>query len=141
MTLVRFYVLSDSSVRARERFVCKLANRSLKEGARTYIHVADPADCQRLDELLWTFSDQSFIPHEICGDSPESDCPVTIGCDREPGDDYQVLINLAQEVPHFFSRFEKTMEVIDTHETVKEAGRQRYKFYKDRGYPLESHPV
>lgn len=141
MTLVRFYLLNDSTPGSRERFACRLADRGMREGLRTYINVNERLDCRRLDELLWTFSDQSFVPHVILGEDPEQDCAVGIGCDQEPGEDYQVLINLADDVPHFFSRFDKTLEIIDGQEAVKSAGRTRYRFYQDRGYPLKSHPV
>ncbi len=141
MTLVRFYILNDSAPGTRERFACRLADRGMREGLRTYINVNDAADCRRLDELLWTFSDQSFVPHAVADDGTETDCAVAIGCDREPTQDFQVLVNLANEVPHFFSRFDKTMEIIDGREAVKAAGRERYRFYQDRGYPLESHPI
>lgn len=141
MTLVRFYILNDGTPGSRERFACRLAERGMREGMRTFINVNERPDCRRIDELLWTYNDQSFVPHAILGDDPDHDCAVGIGCGQEPGQDYQVLINLADDVPHFFSRFEKTLEIIDGQDAVKQAGRERYRFYQDRGYPLKSHPV
>lgn len=139
MTLVRFYILSDTHAAARERFACKLAAKGCQAGIKTYLNMPDTHACSRIDELLWTFSDRSFVPHEICTDSATPQCPIGIGHGLEPASDFKVLINLAADVPHFFSRFEKTLEIIDTQDEVKAAGRSRYAFYKDRGYPLDEH--
>lgn len=141
MTLIRFYVLADDNPSARERLACKLAAKGYREGIKTYLNMADASACQRINELLWTFQDQSFVPHEICSATQETKCAVGIGHDLEPDSDFRVLINLADEVPHFFSRFDKTLEIIDGREQTRIAGRSRYAFYKDRGYPLEKHPL
>lgn len=141
MTLVRFYILPDAHRSARERFACRLVARGFKAGLKTYLNMADENACREIDELLWTFSDQSFIPHEICTGSGRPECAVGIGHGCEPAADYSILINMADDVPHFFSRFEKAFEIIDDREETKVAGRSRYAFYKDRGYPLENHPM
>ena len=141
MTLIRFYILADSHPSAREKFACRLAARGFRQGIKTYLNMPDSAACKRLDELLWTFNDQSFVPHEINKDGDDARCIISIGHDLEPADDFQVLINLAADVPHFFSRFEKTFEIIDGREDNKAAGRSRWSFYKDRGYPLENTQV
>ncbi len=141
MTLVRFYVLNDDSPWARDRVACQLAARGYQQGIRTYINLPDLAACRRLDEMLWTFRDQSFIPHAVCEAESDNDCVVGLGCNLEPADNFRVLINLGNEVPHFFSRFDKTLEIIDGREETRLAGRQRWCFYKDRGYPLEKHDL
>ncbi|NNF51153.1 MAG: DNA polymerase III subunit chi [Gammaproteobacteria bacterium] len=141
MTLVRFYILEDSHPAAREKFACRLAVKGFNAGVKTFFNMPDARACQRLDELLWTFSDQSFVPHEISTDSESAGCIIAIGHDIEPASDFEVLINMAPDVPHFFSRFQKTFEIIDGHEDNKAQGRSRWSFYKDRGYPLENIPV
>lgn len=141
MTLVRFYILPEDHPSARERFACRLAAKGFQAGIKTFINMADSMACRRLDELLWTFQDQSFLPHEICTDGGPGDCLIGIGHGIEPAEDCTVLINLADEVPHFFSRFDKTLEIIDNVADTKAQGRVRYAFYKDRGYPLETHPL
>jgi DNA polymerase-3 subunit chi len=50
-----------------------------------------------------------------------------------------LLINLSSEQPMFFSQFERVAEFINDNETTKAQGRERYQFYKERGYELESH--
>ena len=64
-----------------------------------------------------------------------------LGWGEDPGSENDVLINLASEVPMFFSRFDRVSEIVDADPQVRELGRQRYRFYRDRGYPLESHQI
>ncbi len=135
MTRVDFYIVEKPG---DDRFgvACRLAQKAYEAGQRAHLHVADAAQATRLDELLWTFRQGSFIPHAVAG-SPEAEAaPLVIGHGGEPDAPYQLLFNLAGDVPPFFSRFERVIEVIgDTPQEVSE-GRERYRFYRDRGYPL-----
>ncbi len=146
MTRVDFYILADSSPRARDIFACRLVEKAYNLGHGVYIHAADASQAQALDKLLWTFKQNSFLPHGLEGESPDPQVPVIIGHQprlEDPGQSQQrpVLVNLAPEVPLFFSSFERVAEIVDQSETHKTAGRQRYRFYRDRGYSLESHNI
>ncbi len=141
MTRIGFYVLSEAQPLARLHFACRLVAISYGEGLRTFINAPDPATCTRMDELLWTYRDQSFVPHEICSNGTGGDSPVVIGHDTEPSGDFRFLLNLADEVPHFFSRFERAAEVVDASPKTRELGRHRFRFYRDRGYPIETHNI
>ncbi|MES9977893.1 MAG: DNA polymerase III subunit chi, partial [Candidatus Thiodiazotropha sp. 6PLUC5] len=66
---------------------------------------------------------------------------VIITHQQDAGAEKDVLINLSQEVPNFFSRFERVAEVIDQEPPVVTAGRERFRFYRDRGYPLKKHDI
>lgn len=93
-----------------------------------------------MDALIWTYNPASFIPHEIWGGQPEAPhCDVLIGTQAPPDSHHQVLINLATETPEFFSSFERLLEIVDP--AHPEPSRQRYQYYKDRGYPLETHKI
>jgi DNA polymerase-3 subunit chi len=145
MTRVDFYLL-ESSKTGREQFACRLAEKAYKLGNRVYIHSRDPKQSNELDKLLWTFSQDSFVPHAIDTDCPDPNAAVLIGSTPELADSNhdqsrQVLINLAQDVPLFFSSFERVAEVVDQSQQNKDAGRDRYRFYRDRGYSLENHKI
>jgi len=139
VTRVDFYVLADRRPLARERIVCRLAEKAYGQQQRLYVHAQAAAQVEALDGLLWTFRQQSFIPHGrlSSGDSE----PVLLGHDGEPPHDYALLINLAPEVPLFFSRFERVIEVIDGTPERRAQGRERFRFYKDRGYSLQTHKL
>lgn len=96
-----------------------------------------------LDDLLWTFRDGSFIPHTLA--SASNDDPVVVGFDTSadacPGTHNDVLINLALEVPSFFSRFDRVAEIVDQDEESRSSARTRYRYYQDRGYQLSTHEL
>lgn len=142
MTRIDFYSLEDGSGGDRFLLTCRLAERiHLGERLRIYIHVADRAQAQHLDRLLWTYKEQSFLPHGLVGQTEEDLTPILIGHDAEPGGEDQVLINLAPEVPTFFSRFERLCEPVDLEPAVRDAGRERFRYYRDRGYELHHHRI
>jgi len=141
MTRIDFYVLTSSEIDARLGVVCKLIDKATARGQRVFVHSDDEALLKTLDESLWHFKPDRFIAHRlVTGDEPYGDDieAVTLSC-SEPTRTDAVLINLASTVPVFFSRFERTLEVVNQEESVRLTGRTRYRFYQERGYPLQHH--
>ncbi|HHM04802.1 MAG TPA: DNA polymerase III subunit chi [Gammaproteobacteria bacterium] len=141
MTQVDFYVLDSGAAAAREQLACRLADKACRRNLRVYIHTATREDATRMDDLLWTFRPGSFVPHELARPGAEPAAPVLIGHGDDPGDEHGVLINLDQTVPPFFSRFERVAEVVDGSPQGKQNARERFRFYRDRGYALSTHHV
>jgi DNA polymerase-3 subunit chi len=140
MTRVDFYVLGDGAGSSPEVLACKLTEKAYKLGHRIYIHTASPEQAARLDDLLWTFRAGSFVPHALCPDVEADDpAPVWIGCDAAPQRLDDVMVNLAPEVPAFFSRFERVAELVGGSHEDKQSARVRFRFYRDRGYELQTH--
>ena len=138
MTKVDFYILAAG---AREHTACKLAEKAWNLGHRVYIHTAGADQSRHMDALLWTFREGSFLPHEQYQAGNDCDSPILIGNDEAPDTDSDVLINLAHDVPLFFSRFLRVAEVIGPDNDAKRSGRERFRFYRDRGYPLDTHEL
>ena len=107
---------------------------------RIHIQLSDPVLAEHLDRLLWTYDDQSFLPHGRLGQTDPELTPILIGATPLDNQD-QVLINLDPDVPPGFSRFERLCEPLDLDPTVTAAGRERYRYYRDRGYPLHHHQI
>jgi DNA polymerase III subunit chi len=139
MTRVDFYLLASAEERSRQRFACRLARKAHGMGHRVHIHTADADATREMDQLLWTFEDTAFLPHGTDVNDPDS--PVTVHESAAPGDRCDVLINLAPEVPEFFGRFERIADVVGGDAAAKARGRERYRFFKERGYPLEHHDI
>lgn len=139
MTRVDFYVLPDTTVRGRELFACRLADTAYRRGQRVYLYAQSPDQAGGLDTLLWTFQAGSFIPHARWPSEPGAQAAVLIGHDGVPDDAHEVLINLSDGVPGFFSRFERVAEVVNQDPAVKQAGREKFRYYRDRGYALQTH--
>jgi len=141
MTRVDFYLINDASDGRQDAAVCKLAHKAFRLGHRIYILTADHEHAQRLDRLLWIFSAGSFIPHALSSDSCLADMPVLIGYDEPPAVHEDVLIQLAPQVPESFSRFRRVAEVVSGADELKALARERFRFYRDRGYALQTHNI
>lgn len=141
MTHVSFYILTDEQADAQLRFACRLAEKAHGEGHRLYLRVDDAQTGEQLDKLLWTFRQGSFVPHALLSNLAAKDdpTPVVIGSGEPPLQLDGVMVNLGSDVPGFFSRFERTLEVVAP--AQRAAARQRYRFYQDRGYPLQTHQI
>jgi|TARA_Y100000310_G_scaffold286082_1_gene309983 DNA polymerase-3 subunit chi len=137
MTQVDFYQI-DSDETALY-FACRLIERIYRQGLKVYVHAESKQQAQQLDDLLWTFRADRFIPHSIHGDSKVA--PIQIGYDQDPDCDKEVLVNLGATVPSFFSQFDRVTEVVPKDEGKREATRNNYKFYQERGYPLRYHNI
>jgi len=141
MTRVDFYLLDQATEGGRDAAVCKLAHKAFRLGHRIYILTANHESAQRLDRLLWTFSAGSFIPHGLPGQTANADLPVLVGQEEPPAAFEDVLITLAPEVPECFSRFQRVAEVVGGGEDDKTLARGRFRFYRDRGYTLQTHKI
>lgn len=136
MTRIDFYILQDVNLAAQYRFACRLAAKALGSGQPVVLHAADEPSAREVDEMLWHYPDRRFVPHALAGDPAADRSPVLITWE-EPAAFDGVLFNLTPEVPHFFNRFQRVVEVVV--EENREAGRDRYRFYRHRGYPLYDH--
>ncbi len=146
MTQVDFYILGHQSSRTLELMVCRLCAKALEADMYVYINTRDAQQAAQLDELLWSFKAESFLPHQnlLTDNSLSEICKIPIIInkgDQIPDGYHQLLINLSSDIPHFFSRFERVAELVDKDENEKQLGRERYRFYRERGYLLKKYDL
>ena len=144
MTRIDFYIIEEGSEKATETFICRLTEKAWLQNNAVYIHTMDEPHSSKYDELLWTFNEASFIPHQLdATELGKNDKAVLIGhqSTADITHHHDVLINLNHEAPSFFSQFDRVAEIITNDETSKVKGRERYQFYRDRGYALETHKM
>ena len=144
MTRVDFYILEQATTEALLTLACRIAEKAVLSELEVLINTQSDADSRRLDELLWTFSQGSFLPHRLLAgaDEPDQGEPIWIGAGDEPRDGrWDLLINLATDVPVFFSRFSRVAELVGAETHSRAAGRERFRYYRDRGYELRTHHV
>lgn len=133
MTRVDFH----SKVPNKLLYACRLVRKARAADLKVVVYLQDAQQLRALDEALWTFSEQDFLPHVVAGDELAAQTPVILtdnAADALPH--HQILINLSQQTPEHFARFERLFEVVSTDEEDLMAGRERYKQYQQRGYPL-----
>ena len=140
---VDFYPLGEPDRRARLVTACRLAEKAYDQGLRVAVRTASAAETAEFDELLWTFSDRSFVPHVVW--PTESDVvaapPVVVGSSSLPASHRDVLINLAPDAPADFSAYARICEVVGGDEDARKAGRLRWRTYRDAGCVPEAHPL
>ncbi len=141
MTRVDFYLLNDTAA-DKQQFACRLADKAYRLGHHSYILATGADEAAALDELLWTFAAASFVPHAVYRtDAAAPDQAVLIGHTPPPDTCHQVLISLSPQVPEFFSRFSRVAEIVGATDDEKASARERFRFYRERGYSLETHNI
>ncbi len=139
MTRVDFYILPETTKRTTDQVLCSLTGKAWKRGNRVYIHTDSPDRSARLDNLLWTFNDTSFLPHGVVNKTEMENTPVLIGHEDPPEDLHDIMINMTNTVPLFFGRFDRLIEIVDQAAEERAQARDRYRFYQERGYTLNTH--
>lgn len=139
MTQIDFHINATDKL----AYACRLARKGYGAGARMVFHSNDAAWLARFDRELWTFSALDFVPHCLARDPLAAETPIVLatGDDAESTPHHDVIVNVDRTTPETFSRFERMIEVVDSSEDDLEAARQRYKFYRERGYPLTRHDL
>jgi DNA polymerase-3 subunit chi len=141
MTQVDFYILKPQASGDRYALACRIAEKAWQQGHRVLIHTASAEEARHVDRLLWTLHDRSFVPHGLLGAADPQLNPVLITAGQDDGAEHDVLINLDAEVPGYFSRFSRVAECVDHDAASRAASRARFRFYRDRGYPLQTHDI
>jgi DNA polymerase-3 subunit chi len=139
---VDFYVLAGEDARVRLKYACRITEQAALAGARVFVWTDDAAELERFDELLWTFADRSFVPHEIFSDVRQwNDTPVLLGGGALPPQPYDLLLNLGAVVPSGALQASRVVEIIDADEARRVAGRLRFRAYRAAGLNPETHHV
>lgn len=136
MQRVDFYVIDSQASRSRHDFACRLSEKAFRQGQRVYILVNSAQEQSEINELLWTFRDDSFVPH---GDH-ESAHGATVST-GEAEDCRGLLINLSDRVPECAQRFERIAEVVISEPAVQSNSRNHFRFYREQGYDLHNHKI
>lgn len=132
MKRIDFYILPDADEATRLTYACRLAAKAWRAGHRIYLHCRDERQCAALDERLWSFAAASFVPHQPASAGP--DAPLLLACGADAGGAQDLLINLDSRVPAFFERFARIAEVVNQDPQTRQALRDSYRFYRQRGY-------
>ena len=137
MTEITFYTFADSPLDVARRVAAKAHG----QGKQVMIYAPDAAVADSIDRLLWTTPALGFVPHCRDSDALAGETPVLIGTDPDALGSADVMINLHPEQPPAFARFERLVEIIGQDDASRERGRERYRFYRDRGYAIQHHKL
>lgn len=143
MTAVRidFYVLEADATDGRLRLACKIIDRAYRSGHTAYLWARDDHETNLLDDLLWTFSQNSFVPHSRNNHNSDLTTPVHIGHHPPQSGSAEVVVSVADRPVEDYSNFLRIAEVVGFGEAEKQSGRSRFKFYRNQGLELETHRI
>ncbi|HZZ09511.1 MAG TPA: DNA polymerase III subunit chi [Paraburkholderia sp.] len=119
-------------------YACRLIRKAYQAGQPTIV-LAEPERLREFDEQLWTFSPLDFVPHCMAGTPLAAQTPIVLASSLDDVPHHQVLLNLGATVPPQFARFERLLEVVGNAHEELITGRERYRFYRDRGYALNNY--
>lgn len=137
MTEILFYTHVEDKLQT----ACQLSAKALTRRMRVLILTADAALTDKVSKLLWSAPSIGFYPHCRASDKLASVTPIIVDHVAEPLPHDQVLINLLPETPPVFSRFQRLIEIVSQDEEDRAAARERYRFYRDRGYEITTHQL
>ena len=139
---VDFYVLSSAAAKQRWTFACRLAEKAYLRDLRVVILNDTLSDAQALDDLLWTFNDRSFVPHQLCTADQASDGTTAVQLSVEPvAPAADLLVNLAARLPAHWERYPRIAEIIDADAERRRLGRERFKTYRDLKLTPQTHQL
>jgi DNA polymerase-3 subunit chi len=138
VTQIDFYVQVDD----KHETVRKLCAKALGASAKLVIWVTDQSSCQRLSRHLWSVPSTGFVPHCLASDPLAARTPIILACEESDFARDEILINLRADVPGFFSRFERLIEIVScSDDEEKQLARERFRYYRDRGYEIRTHDM
>ncbi len=136
---VDFYIVAEASGTARLTVACRLAEKAYLAGHSVLVWHSSPEELREFDALLWTFTDRAFVPHEPLMPGTPADAPVLLSAGVTPPGPVDVIINLAAELPPCLTLAKRVAEIVDGDAARRQAGRARFKAYREMGIEPSSH--
>lgn len=112
-----------------------------REGRSVLVYVPATERRERLDQLLWTNPATGFTPHCRADDKLAAETPIVLVSDLDQPLHDVCLLNLSDEIPPGFSRFQQLIEIVSAEDGDRLPGRERFRFFRERGYPLEARDI
>lgn len=137
MTQINFF----HGARDRLQAIAAWLGRAGSEGRLVLVYVPIGEHCDQLDRLLWTHPATGFAPHCRAKDKLATETPIILAADLDTPPHDGCLLNLSNEIPPGFSRFQHLIEIISVEDEDRLPGRERFRFYRERGYPLENRDI
>ena len=140
---VDFYLSAGERPQSQPLLACRLAAKAFDHNLKSYILASDKRQVRILDQLLWTYDDCSFIPHEalLTVDAPSTPCPVLIGSIDAEKTGFDVLISLCPDIPQHYQNYHRIADIIATDETSVALARKRFRYYREQGYSPNFHEL
>jgi DNA polymerase-3 subunit chi len=130
-----FYLIDKPRFREQPLLlVCELVRRAFAARQPCLVLARDHAQAEALDELLWAFDEDAFIPHQLAGDEDDADTAVLIVPPGVETPDRPLVVNLRETCPT--GQFQRVLEVVAADPAERTGSRTRWREYQQRGFEL-----
>ncbi len=121
--------------------LCRLVERAYDRGQRVYVWASSEADARRLDDLLWTFREDSFVPHELWQGEQSLEDPVAVGWMAGNPNDASCLALARDATPSEIEGFALVLDLapVDV-PPLRTLARQRFRAFREAGLQVAFHP-
>ena len=138
---IDFYVLQEQSTGGRLKLACRIVEKAYRLGHRIYVRTGSADDTNILDDLLWTFSQNSFVPHQLSTESDSRESPVVIGEHPPAAEGTDVVISVADDPVSDFTAYPRIVEIVGYEDDEKASGRNRFRYYREHGVEPNTHRI
>ena len=136
-----FYLIQKERFREQPLLlVCELARKATDAGLHTLVLARDRAQAEALDDLLWSFDPDAYVPHQIAGaDADEDEAAVLIALPDTDAPLRPLLINLRDAAPQ--GVFQRVLEVVPADASARGPLRERWKYYQSLGFDVKKYDM
>lgn len=129
-----FYILPQADEDSRAVFICRVCQKALQQGLKVFIYTDHQAKAESFDRLLWSFRDDSFLPHHLIGSTPTA--PISLGHGDQLPDHRQLFVNATGLLPESAFEFERIADVVIQAPELLASSRQNYSRCRELGYEM-----
>jgi DNA polymerase-3 subunit chi len=138
---VQFHVLEQAGKAQALLYACQQIEKLYQNKVPLYVHTESETDAKYFDTLLWTFREDSFVPHHLHQAQTASSSPVQIGYKNNTCKHGTTLINLSQHVPDHYQHFSNIVEIVFADPALQQLARDRFKQYRDQGCTIQTNKL
>ena len=140
MSRASFYLLANPDAGTYLQTACKLAEKAVASGQPLFIQTRDESQARELDEWLWSYRPESFLPHHRLGDGPFIDAPVLLGGNPPPGRQ-GICLNVSNAAIAGLAGFQRVLELVGPEADARQSARERWRSYQQQGFSLDKHDL
>jgi DNA polymerase-3 subunit chi len=142
MPQIDFYILSSQSENSKQLFACRITEKAYKMQHSIVIQSENNKDAKYLDELLWNFRDDSFVPHHTSNDKTNSAVQsIVVPDNKKQTNKDDILINLSGLISDDHQKYQRIIEIVINENNDKQNARKRFAAYRELGYEIKSHNI
>ena len=138
---IDFYILNTPTSRSAQWLACKVTEKAWKSGLPVALCVDEQDTARAMDDLLWTYSQSSFLPHSLAATNTDDPVRIHAGLPEQPLTPETIMVCMLREpVPESHLDF-RIADIIGDSEQQRAEARRRFKYYRERGCSPSTHKI